>query len=280
MNNSGNLPSLRLLPVGIQSFEKLRTEGFLYVDKTALMYELIQSKIPYFLSRPRRFGKSLLLSTMEAYFEGKKELFQGLAVEQLEKEWKTYPVLHLSLNAEKYEVEDDLRKILEYQLQGWEKEYDIHPTVSSYSVRFMNVIETAYQKTGMRVVVLIDEYDKPLLRSLHDETLQAAFRNQLTAFYTVLKDADKYLRFVFITGVTKFAQMGIFSNLNQLMDISFDQRYATICGMTQQEIEQVFSPELHALARENDLTYEEVIVEMARHYNGYHFSHRDVIGVF
>lgn len=280
MNDSKASSSLRLLPVGIQSFEKLRTEGFLYVDKTALMYELIQSKIPYFLSRPRRFGKSLLLSTMKAYFQGKKELFHGLAIEQMEKEWKTYPVLHLDLNSEKYEEEDDLRKILESQLQGWEREYGISPTVGSFSVRFMDVIETAYQKTGLRVVVLIDEYDKPLLRSLLNEELQSAFRNQLTAFYTVLKSADEFLRFVFITGVTKFAQMGIFSNLNQLMDISFDHRYFALCGMTRQEIEYTFAPELHALARENGLTYEETMAEITRRYDGYRFEEEQKEGMF
>ena len=207
---------LRKLPIGIQSFEKLRSEGFLYVDKTALAYRLIKAGNPCFLSRPRRFGKSLLLSTFEAYFEGKKELFKGLAIEQLEQDWFKYPVLHL---------------------------------------------------------VLIDEYDKPLLRSFHDEALQADFRETLTAFYSVLKSADPWLQFVFITGVTKFAQMGIFSNLNQLNDISFDSAYNTLCGMTRSEIEATFAPELLQMTEKNKTDHPGVMEKMTQMYDGYRFTH-------
>ena len=262
----------RLLPIGIQSFEKLRSEGFLYVDKTALVYKLANSRLPYFLSRPRRFGKSLLLSTLEAYFQGKKELFKGLAIEQLEKDWKEYPVLHLDLNAEKYDSRKALESILERQLKGWEKLYETGGEGITHSGRFMTVIRKAYEKTGRRVVVLVDEYDKPMLRSMHDEALQKDFRETLTAFYTVLKSADLYLQFVFITGVTKFAQMGIFSNLNQLNDISFDIEYDTLCGMTHPEIEATFRPELEAMATKNKLSFDKMFAELTRQYDGYRFT--------
>lgn len=265
----------RKLPIGIQSFEKLRSEDFLYVDKTALVYQLAKAGNPCFLSRPRRFGKSLLLSTFEAYYRGKKELFKGLALEKLEQDWFEYPVLHLSLNAEKYDSAERLEKILELQLQNWESLYGVDKGTMTYSGRFMTVIRRAYEQTGRRVVVLIDEYDKPLLRTFHDEKLQNEFREMLTAFYTVLKDADPWLQFVFITGVTKFAQMGIFSNLNQLNDISFDLAYNTLCGMTRAEIETTFEPELQRMAKENSLAYSEVMEKMTSQYDGYRFTHRE-----
>lgn len=281
MNTSTNTTGFpRRYPIGIQSFEKLRSEGYLYVDKTSQMYKLIQMGNPYFLSRPRRFGKSLMLSTLEAYFLGKKELFKGLFIETVEKGWKTYPVIHLDLNAERYESRESLYDILERQLCKWENLYETGGEGITHSGRFMEVIEKAYKKTGLRVVVLIDEYDKPLLRSFHDEKLQNDFREILTAFYTVLKSADQWIQFVFITGVTKFAQVGIFSNLNQLMDISFDPRFADLCGLTQEEIEANFSPELDALAVSNNTTRETAIQELARMYNGYHFSYRNMIGMF
>ena len=270
----------RRYPIGIQSFEKLRSEGYLYVDKTEQMYRLIRMGNPYFFSRPRRFGKSLMLSTLEAYYLGKKELFEGLFIETVEKDWKTYPVLHLDLNAEKYENQEDLQKILENQLSAWERLYGVQPTIDSYSIRFENVIEQAYKKTGLRVVVLIDEYDKPLLRSFHDEELQTRFRNLLTAFYSVLKSADKWLQFVFITGVTKFAQVGIFSNLNQLMDISFDPRFSDLCGLTVQEIENFFAPDLETLAQANNITPQEAIAELTRMYDGYYFNEDQRQGIF
>ena len=270
----------RRYPIGIQSFEKLRREGYLYVDKTRQMYKLIEMGNPYFLSRPRRFGKSLMLSTLEAYFLGKKELFRGLYVETVEREWKTYPVLHLSLNAEKYECREDLYNILERQLCTWEELYQTGGAGITHSGRFMTVIRKAYEKTGLRVVVLIDEYDKPLLRSFHDEELQAGFREMLTGFYTVLKSADPWLRFVFITGVTKFAQVGIFSNLNQLMDISLDPRFSDLCGLTLEEIEDNFAPGLDWLAENNRMTRPETVAELTRMYDGYHFSYRNMIGMF
>ena len=270
----------RKLPIGIQSFEKLRTGGYLYVDKTELVYRLAKAGIPCFLSRPRRFGKSLLLSTLEAYFLGKKDLFKGLAIERLEQDWLVYPVLHLDLNAEKYDSNERLANLLESQLEAWEAEYGVTEINRSYSIRFMTVIRRAYEQTGRRVVVLVDEYDKPMLRSFDNPELQRDFRETLTAFYTVLKSADAYLQLVFITGVTKFAQMGIFSNLNQLQDISLHPAYTTLCGMTRAEIEAVFAPELQSLARGNGLTYEETMDKLGRQYDGYHFNYRNWEGMF
>ncbi len=270
----------RPLPIGIQSFEKLRDENFVYVDKTELVYSLARVSTPYFLSRPRRFGKSLLLSTLEAYFLGKRELFSGLAIEHLEKEWTPHAVLHLDLNAEKYDTPERLADMLERQLVRWEEQYDTGGAGITQSGRFMEVIRKASEKTGRGVVVLIDEYDKPLLRSFHDEKLQHDFRETLTAFYTVLKSADQWLRFVFITGVTKFAQMGIFSNLNQLKDISLDPRYATLCGMTRDEIEASFAPELEQLAEENNLNRAECMERLTRMYDGYHFNYRNMVGIY
>lgn len=271
-----NRPILRKLPIGIQSFEKLRSEGFLYVDKTALVFQLAQAGVPCFLSRPRRFGKSLLLSTFEAYFRGKKELFKGLAIEQLEEDWYEYPILHLDLNAEKYDSAERLAKMLELQLEAWETQYGVDKGNMTHSGRFTTIIKKAYEQTGRRVVVLIDEYDKPMLRSFDNPKLQESFRETLTAFYTVLKSADPYLQFVFITGVTKFAQMGIFSTLNQLNDISFDREYNTLCGMTRPEIEAAFAPELQTLATRNGLTHEEALDRLARQYDGYRFTYDDV----
>ena len=275
------LPSFpRKMPIGIQSFEKLRRENYVYIDKTEIMYRLVSTSNPYFLSRPRRFGKSLLLSTMEAYFLGKRDLFKGLAIERLETEWNTHAGLHLDLNAEKYDSPERLHDMLERQLRGWEKTYETGGEGITHSGRFMEVIKKANEKTGRGVVVLIDEYDKPLLNSFHDEALQKAFRETLTAFYTVLKSADQWLRFVFITGVTKFAQMGIFSNLNQLKDISLDPRYAALCGLTGDEIRADFVPELKLLAKENNLDDEACMERLTRMYDGYHFNYRDMVGIY
>lgn len=272
--------SLRKLPIGIQDFERLRTEDFLYVDKTDQVYQLAATGVAYFLSRPRRFGKSLLLSTFKAYFEGKKELFEGLAINELETEWKEHPVMHLDLNAEKYESAEHLDAILELHLHTWETLYGINPGASTFSGRFMSVIENAYKRTGRGVVVLIDEYDKPLLQTFHDKPLQDSFRSTLMAFYTVLKSADPYLRFVFITGVTKFAQVGVFSTLNHLEDISLSRDYTALCGLTRAEIEATFAPELAALGETNKLTYDETMEKLTRQYDGYRFSETALEGVF
>ena len=271
---------IRKYPIGIQSFEKLRRGQYIYVDKTDLVYQLATAGNPCFLSRPRRFGKSLLLSTFEAYFLGKKELFTGLAVEQLETEWAVHPVFHLDLNAERYDSVEELDNMLESQLSRWEQTYGITQPNRSISIRFMDVIREASVQTGRGVVVLIDEYDKPLLRSFHNEELQQQFRNRLTAFYTVLKSADPWLRFVFITGVTKFAQMSVFSELNQLTDISQLPQYATLCGMTRSEIEDSFAPDIEELGRLNNLTTEEVMNKLTRLYDGYRFSEYATEGIY
>lgn len=267
----GTMP-IRKLPVGIQDFTKLRENGFLYVDKTDLVYKMATAGTPIFLSRPRRFGKSLLLSTFEAYFLGRKDVFKGLAIEQLEKDWTVYPVLHLSLNAQYYENKRSLEQVFELHFLEWEKQYGKTPKELGYAGRFMQIIRQAYEKTGKGVVVLVDEYDKPMLRTLLDDELQDVYREMLTGFYTVLKDADRYLRFVFITGVTKFSQLGVFSNLNQLMDISMSPAYASVCGITRQEIETNFRPEVETLGKMYNQTYEQTMEELTRRYDGYHFT--------
>ena len=263
----------RKLPIGIQSFEKIRNGGFTYIDKTDLIYRLVSSNSPYFLSRPRRFGKSLLMSTLEAYFLGKKELFVGLAMETLETEWKEYPVLHLDLNAENYNSVESLERILNEHLCFWENKYGASESEKSLSLRFKGVIRRANEQTGHRTVVLIDEYDKPLLQTIGNDELQDQYKNILKAFYGVLKSADAHLRFVFLTGVTKFGQVSVFSDLNQLKDISMDARYATICGITDKELRRDFQPELEALAANEGLDYEEICQKMKRMYDGYHFRH-------
>ena len=233
---------LRKLPIGIQTFEKLRKGDYLYVDKTELVWKIAYTSTPYFLSRPRRFGKSLLLSTFEAYFEGKKELFEGLAIEKLETKWEKHPVLHLDLNAEKYDSPERLYDILSRQLTLWEIQYGKGIDENTLSGRFSGVIRRAYEQTGSSVVVLVDEYDKPLLQALGNDVLLDEYRKTLKAFYGVLKSADRYLRFVFLTGVTKFSQVSVFSDLNQLQDITLWPDYGTLCGITLQELLDTFQP--------------------------------------
>ena len=263
---------MRKLPIGIQTFDKLREGNFLYVDKTAMIYQIASTSTPYFLSRPRRFGKSLLLSTFEAYFQGRKDLFQGLAIEQLETKWEQYPVLHLDLNARKYEAAADLTAMLNQYLEKWELLYGQEKKDRSPEERFAYVIEQACMQTGKQVVVLIDEYDKPLLQAVLDENLLDEYRKILKAFYGVLKSADRYLRFVFLTGVTKFAQVSVFSDLNQLNDISMDRAYNALCGITQDELIKTFGPEIQRLSENEELTLEETIFRLAKKYDGYHFT--------
>ena len=262
----------RKLPIGIQTFEKLREGGFLYVDKTAMVYQIASTSTPYFLSRPRRFGKSLLLTTFEAYFQGKKELFRGLAIEKLETEWKEYPVLHLDLNARKYMCGADLVAMLNQHLEQWERTYGLEAEERSPEERFAVVIRRAYEQTGRQVVVLIDEYDKPLLQAILDEPLLEEYRRTLKAFYGVLKSADRYLRFVLLTGVTKFAQVSVFSDLNQLNDISLKPPYATVCGITKDELVTTFAPEIQKLGEQNELSYQEALDTLTSMYDGYHFG--------
>ena len=259
-------------PIGIQNFGEVRRDGYVYVDKTALMYKMASEGKYYFLSRPRRFGKSLLLSTLEAYFEGQEELFQGLAVEQLEKEWKKYPILHLDLNSREYKDESSLEAELNRHLEGWEKVYGDEYKDRAAEERFIHVINNVYEKTNSRVVILVDEYDKPLLQTIGNEPLQQTYRSKLKAFYSVLKTLDAKIRFAFLTGVTKFGKVSVFSDLNNLTDLSFDHRYAGICGISEQELHDNFDNEVQQLAEANQLTKEACYERLRRDFDGYHFS--------
>ena len=258
-------------PIGIQQFEKLREDEWVYVDKTRQIYELVQGGSCYFLSRPRRFGKSLLLSTLEAYFQGKKHLFEGLAIENLEKEWTVHPVLHLDLNAKPFTKLQDLYDLLNAQLYLYEQEYESVAIDTSIEGRFRALIRAAKQKTGRNVVVLVDEYDKPMLQAIGNEELQTEFRNALKAFYGVLKSADGDLRFAMLTGVTRFSKVSVFSDLNNLEDISMMPQYHDICGISEKELHATFDAEVGKLAQANGQTKEEAYLELKRRYDGYHF---------
>ena len=262
----------RIYPIGIQNFEKIRKEGYVYVDKTALMYKLVKSGSYFFLSRPRRFGKSLLISTLEAYFEAKRDLFEGLAVEALEKDWVKRPVLHLDLNIGKYDTPDSLDKILDKNLSKWEELYGTGVAESTLALRFAGAVERAYEQSGERVAILIDEYDKPLLQAIGNEELQREFRNTLKPFYGVLKTMDGCIKFALLTGVTKFGKVSVFSDLNNLNDISMDEPFISICGITEKEIHLNFEEDLHELAAAQKMTYQEVCNELKACYDGYHFT--------
>jgi len=266
-------------PLGIQTFENIRTDGYLYMDKTALVYELVKGGKYYFLSRPRRFGKSLLISTLEAYFQGRKELFRGLAIEQLEKDWTQYPVLHLDLNAEKYTTSEALTSLLATQLCYWENTYGSSTAEKTLSERFKGIIRRAYEQTGQKVVILVDEYDKPLLQAFGNKDLQDDYRATLKAFYGVEKTMDGYIQFAFFTGVTKFSKVSVFSDLNNIDDISMWDRYSTICGLTEDEIHHNFDTEVEKLASACKMTKEQCYEELRRRYDGYHFC-EDSTGVY
>ena len=259
-------------PIGIQDFKTIRTDGYFYADKTALMYKLITSGQYYFLSRPRRFGKSLLVSMMECYFKGEKDLFKGLAIEQLEQEWKIHPVLHLDLNAAKYTTPEALTALLETQLSRWEDIYGASPAEKVVSERFKGVIQRAYEKTGQKVAILVDEYDKPLLQALDNEELKEDYRATLKAFYGVEKSMGAYIQFAFFTGVTKFSKVSVFSDLNNLADISMDKRYSEICGITEKEIHNNLDAEVEQLAQANHITKDECYAKLKLNYDGYHFE--------
>ena len=258
-------------PIGIQQFEKLREDEWVYVDKTRQIYELVQGGSCYFLSRPRRFGKSLLLSTLDAYFQGKKHLFEGLAIENLEKEWTVHPVLHLDLNAKPFTKFQDLYDLLNAQLYLYEQEYESVAIDTSIEGRFRALIRAAKLKTGRNVVVLVDEYDKPMLQAIGNEALQTEFRNALKAFYGVLKSADGDLRFAMLTGVTRFSKVSVFSDLNNLEDISMMPQYHDICGISEKELHATFDAEVGKLAQANGQTKEEAYLELKKRYDGYHF---------
>jgi hypothetical protein len=266
------------MPIGIQDFEDLRTSGYVYVDKTAYIYRLVNEGKPYFLGRPRRFGKSLLLSTIKAYFLGKRELFEGsagqppLAIAELETDWLEYPVFHIDLNVASYTDLASLRVGLDANLRFIEEKWGRDPAETTPSTRFLGLIRRACEKTGRKVAVLVDEYDRPLLQTMEAGRDQEDIRLELKGFYGVLKTADPWLRFVLLTGVTKFSQVSVFSDLNQLRDISMQRPYAEICGISERELVENFEPELRALADNNGMTYNEALAEMRKRYNGYHFS--------
>ena len=264
--------SEKIYPIGIQNFEKIRKEGYFYIDKTALIYRLVKTGSYYFLSRPRRFGKSLLISTLDAYFRGEKELFKGLAIEKLEKDWVQRPVLHIDLNIGKYDAPDSLDKILNEALVKWESVFGTGAGESTLALRFKGVVERAYKQSGQRVAILIDEYDKPLLQAIGNEELQREYRNTLKPFYGVLKTMDGCIQFAMLTGVTKFGKVSVFSDLNNLMDISMDNRYVEICGITEKEIHAYLEEELKELAETQELDYEETSQKLKERYDGYHFT--------
>ena len=268
-----------LYPIGIQSFEEIRSGGYVYVDKTALIYRLTSTGKYYFLSRPRRFGKSLLVSTMEAYFSGRKELFEGLAMESLEKEWTEHPVLHLDLTGSAYTEISHLNTTIDQHLRKWESLYDVTPMSEDLSSRFKDIIDAAYRKTSQKVVILIDEYEKPIIDNIDNPELIEQFRRELQGFYSVIKGKDNAIRFAFLTGVTKLGKMSIFSGLNNLNDISMDARYADICGISEQELKTYFGESVRTLAEMNGLSEEECYKKLASMYDGYHFC-EDSIGVY
>ncbi|MBE6103015.1 MAG: AAA family ATPase [Selenomonas ruminantium] len=264
----------RRLPIGVQSFESLREGGYIYVDKTRYIYDLIHSSKQYFLSRPRRFGKSLFLSTLAAYWEGRQELFEGLAITELEKDneeaWQPYPVFYFDFNGENYQGGTLLEEVLDKKVSEWEARYGCKEQ-GTLSGRFKNLLVTASEKTGKGCVVLVDEYDKPLLEVLENNELEEHNKAVFKGFFGTLKSYDKYLQFVFITGVTKFSKVSIFSDLNHLDDISLHQRYAGICGLTEAEVEETFAPEIEDMAQRQGLSHDNCLAELRKMYDGYHF---------
>ena len=270
----------RILPVGIQSFEKIRKEGLLYVDKTEIIWNLVNSNKTYnYLSRPRRFGKSLLVDTLQAYFEGRKELFEGLKIMDLEKEWVKRPVIRLDMS-QAGATPEGVRSYLDNAFHQLESEYDIAVRQdSSLAVRFKNIIEGAYNKTGFQVAILIDEYDSPLQHSWktpHHEDCTSIYRS----VFAILKADDAYEKFVFITGITKFTQISLFSVLNNLSNISFDPPYAAICGITKEEVVNNFMPEIEVMGEHNGWTPEETILQLKAYYDGYHFCKNSPVDIF
>ena len=262
-------------PIGIQSFDQIIEDGYVYVDKTDLVYKLTQEGKTYFLSRPRRFGKSLLVSTLKNYFLGRKELFKRLAIDRLEKEWNVYPVFHVDFNGSDFTQEGVLEKRLNGYVSDWEKKYGIYSQNDDLDLggRFIKVLEAAHNQAGQRAVVLIDEYDKPILDVLDlNQQLENRHRNVLKAFYSVFKGADEHLQFVLLTGVTKFSQVSVFSGFNQPKDISMDARYETLCGITQEELESYFAEPIAEMAQDYRCDTDEMKLRLKKQYDGYHFS--------
>ena len=277
------MAALKLYPIGIQTFERIIKENKLYIDKTEYIYRMTHTSGTYFfLSRPRRFGKSLLTSTFQSYFEGKQELFKGLAIEHLEKEWTEYPVLHFSMASGKHMEKEQLQRYLLYILKKNEEKFGVENDSVDPNLRLSNLIQTAYQKTNHQVVVLIDEYDAPLLDVVHKDQELDELRNIMRNFYSPLKDCEPYLRFVFLTGITKFSQMSIFSELNNISNVSMLPEYAGICGITMDELETQMSADVEALGEKLGKTREEMLTTLREYYDGYHFSEQspDVFNPF
>lgn len=264
--------ALKLYPLGIQTFSEIRKRDMLYIDKTEYVYRMASSGKFFFLSRPRRFGKSLLVSTLKSYFEGKKELFRGLALEQLEKEWTEYPVLHFDMSGGKHMEKEQLNRYLLYVLESNEERLGIHSNSTDPNIRLIDLINTIYKKSGKQVVVLIDEYDAPLLDVAHKNDNLGELRQIMRNFYSPLKLCEPYLRFVFLTGITKFSQLSIFSELNNISNISMDEPYSGICGITKEELLTQMSDDIDALAEKIGLTREQTIDKLKENYDGYHFT--------
>ena len=264
----------RLYPIGIQTFSKIREGNYLYVDKTGYIYQMTHSASSYvFLSRPRRFGKSLLTSTLHSYFSGRKDLFQGLAMERLEKEWIEYPVLHFDMSMAKHVDKERLERLLDFMLSDYERTFGLDPTAGDANLRLTRLIKCAYEKTGKKVVVLIDEYDAPLLDVVHEKENLGILRNIMRNFYSPLKACDPYLKYVFLTGITKFSQLSIFSELNNIKNISMDEPYAAICGITEDEMLTQMKEDMGMLAAKLEITPEEVLLMLKENYDGYHFTY-------
>lgn len=273
------MQEIRNMPVGVQSFEIMRTSPYVYVDKTHFIPKLEILGRAHFLARPRRFGKSLFISTLQAYFEGRKELFKGLAIEKFKaeagSEWQSYPVLKLDLNAKKYTKEEHLDEILNEHIDEWKRTYNIECKYKAPDSAFAYIIKSLYEKFNQRVVILIDEYDKPLIATLENEELHEQYRTTLKAFYSVIKSSNDYIHLSFLTGVTKFSKISIFSDLNNLYDISFDREYSSLCGITEEELLSNFAEEVKALASEYNQTYDEMINILRQRYDGYRFSEKE-----
>lgn len=263
----------KFYPVGIQTFSEIIGKNYLYIDKTGYVYRMTHSASKYmFLSRPRRFGKSLLASTLHSYFEGRKELFKGLVIEKLETEWMSYPVFHFDMSLAKHVDRERLESMLNIQLYRYEEIYGRLDGEVMLNDRLTGLIQRAYQQTGKQVVVLIDEYDAPLLDVMHEDKNLPILRNVMRNFYSPLKACDPYLRYVFLTGITKFSQLSIFSELNNIKNISMDEPYAAICGITEEEIKEQMSYDLGLLAEKMQITRDEVLAKLKENYDGYHFT--------
>lgn len=262
-------------PIGIQSFDRIIEDGYVYIDKTDMVYSLVHEGSIYFMSRPRRFGKSLLVSTLKNYFLGRKELFKGLKTDSLEKEWKVYPVFHVDFNGSNFTKQGILENRIASYVSDWEKQYSLEAgdIETDLGNRFMKVLKAAHEQSGRRAVVLIDEYDKPILDVLDvDKHLEEEHRNILKAFYSVFKGADEHLQFVFLTGVMKFSQVSVFSGFNQPKDISMNNKYEALCGITQEELDAIFREPVESMAEAYHCSYDEMRDRLKAQYDGYHFS--------